>query len=54
MIIFFSLLVALIGLLAYALSTNGKVAEIGRIAFFCGLFVFLLRLEPTTVALLGK
>jgi hypothetical protein len=32
-------LVAVVGLLVYALSTNAKVAELGRIAFFCGLFV---------------
>jgi Na+/phosphate symporter len=30
--------VALVGLLIYALSTNPKVSEIGRIAYFCGLF----------------
>jgi hypothetical protein len=26
----------------YALSTNGKVVEIGRIMFFCGLLAVLL------------
>jgi hypothetical protein len=41
MIIYISLLVALIGCLAYALSANPKVAELGRIAFFSGLLVFL-------------
>jgi len=40
--IYFSLLVALIGVLAYALSTNGKVQEIGRIAYAFGLLAFLL------------
>lgn len=47
MIIYFPLLVALIGLLLYILCTpppNGpKLAELGRIMFFVGLFVFLLR-----------
>ena len=43
MIIYLPLLVALIGALVYALSTNGKVAEMGRIGFFCGLLAFLLQ-----------
>jgi hypothetical protein len=30
--------VAIGGALMYALSSNGKVAEIGRLAMFCGLF----------------
>ena len=37
-----SLLVCLFGLLVYALSTNAKVSELGRLAFFAGLFVTLL------------
>jgi hypothetical protein len=37
-------LVAIIGALAYALSGNAKVAELGRIAFAFGLFVVLLTL----------
>lgn len=32
------LLVALIGLLMYAFAANGKLVEIGRILFFCGMF----------------
>lgn len=35
----FAVLVALVGVLIYALSTNPKLQEIGRIMFFCGLFV---------------
>lgn len=35
------LVAALVGLLVYALSANGKVAELGRIAFSCGLLVTL-------------
>jgi Na+/phosphate symporter len=42
MIIYLSLLVALAGVLMYALSTNAKLIEIGRIAFFCGLLAFLI------------
>jgi TM2 domain-containing membrane protein YozV len=41
MIVFLPLLVALIGALTYALSNNGKVAEIGRILFWTGMLVFL-------------
>jgi hypothetical protein len=42
MIIVFTLLVAIIGLLMYALAANGKVQEIGRIMFWTGLLAFLL------------
>ncbi len=42
MIIVFSLLIAIIGLLMYALCSNGKLQEIGRIMFFCGLLAWLL------------
>ncbi len=37
---------AVVGLLLYVASTNGKVAEIGRIMFFCGMLAFLLQ-HPT-------
>jgi hypothetical protein len=42
MIILFPLLIAVIGLLMYALAANGKVVEIGRIMFWTGLLAFLL------------
>lgn len=42
MIIFLSLLIALVGVLMYALSANPKLQEIGRIMFFSGLLAFLL------------
>lgn len=42
MVIYFSLLVALIGLIAYALSANPKVQEIGRLSFAVGLLAFLI------------
>jgi Na+/phosphate symporter len=45
MTIWLSLLIALIGVLMYALSANPKLAEIGRIAFFAGLLSFLLNAE---------
>ena len=52
MVMLVSLLFVLIGLLAYALSTNPKVQELGRITFFAGLLAFLLQLGPTVTQLL--
>ncbi len=43
MTVYLSLLISLIGLLMYALATNGKVVEIGRNMFWVGLLAFLLR-----------
>jgi Na+/phosphate symporter len=40
---YLTLIIALAGLLLYALS-NAKVARIGEIMFFCGLLAFCLRL----------
>lgn len=48
--IYLSPLVALIGLLMYALTTNGKVAELGRIMFAMGLLAFLLQFAPHWVS----
>jgi len=42
MIIGLTLLVALVGVLMYALSSNPKLNEIGRLMFFAGLLAFLL------------
>lgn len=42
MIIYLPLLVAIVGVLMYALSANPKLAEIGRLMFACGLLAFLL------------
>jgi Na+/phosphate symporter len=50
MIVLLPLLVALIGLVAYAISTNPKVSELGRISFFCGLLAFLLQSAPHVVS----
>ena len=43
MIIYFPVLVALIGVLMYALCVNPKLSEIGRIMFWTGLLAFLLQ-----------
>jgi hypothetical protein len=42
MIVYLSLLVAIVGVLMYGLATNAKVVRIGEILFFCGLLAFLL------------
>lgn len=42
MLIYLSLFVAVVGVLMYALCVNGKLAEIGRLAFFAGMLAFLL------------
>lgn len=42
MTIYFTLLVALVGLLMFALASPSKVQEIGRIMFWTGLLAFLL------------
>jgi len=52
MTIYYSLLVAVIGVLMYVLATNGKLVEIGRIAFAFGLLAFLLQLSPQMINLL--
>jgi len=49
MIIYVSVLVALIGVLMYALSANPKLVEIGRISFAVGLLAFLLRVSSDLV-----
>jgi hypothetical protein len=45
MIIYLSLLVALIGVLMYALCANPKLQEIGRLSYACGLLAFLLEVS---------
>jgi Na+/phosphate symporter len=41
--IYFSLLIAILGAFLYLLSVNPKAAELGRLAFGCGLLVFLFK-----------
>lgn len=53
MIIYVPLLVAIVGALCYLLSANGKVQELGRIGFFCGLLVFLWQYAGSKVSPLG-
>jgi hypothetical protein len=51
MIVYISLLVAVIGIFMYVLCANVKLVEIGRLAYFAGLFAFLLQLTPKMVDL---
>ncbi len=43
MVLLLPVLIALVGVLMYALCVNGKLQEIGRIMFAFGLLAFLLR-----------
>lgn len=52
MVVLLSVLVAIIGVLMYALSANPKLAELGRIMFFAGLLAFLLQSDKV-IALLS-
>lgn len=54
MIIYLSLLVALIGLLCYVLAANPKVCELGRLSYWVGLLAFLLKVGPSAIDLFGK
>lgn len=42
-IIALSLLFAVVGAFLYVAASNPKVAELGKIMFFCGLLSFLMR-----------
>ena len=53
MLIAFALLVALIGVLMYALCANGKLIEIGRLMFACGLLAFLLQGAQKLLKIIG-
>jgi hypothetical protein len=54
MSIYFSLLIALVGVLMYALCATPKVQEIGRIMFWVGLLAFLLHDAEHILSLIGK
>jgi hypothetical protein len=49
MTIYVSALVSLVGVLVYAFSSNAKVAEVGHVAYWVGLLVFLSQLAPHVV-----
>jgi hypothetical protein len=49
MIIYLSLLVALIGGIVYLVAGRAQLAELGRLSFFAGLLAFLLEAVPRMV-----
>lgn len=51
--IYLSLLVALVGLMVYALSSHPKVSELARIAWAVGLLCFLLRIAEVPQLMKG-
>lgn len=52
MIVLIPLLVAITGLVIYAISTNPKIQEIGRIAYACGLLVTVFVVAGQSVRIL--
>lgn len=54
MIIFLSLLVCLIGVVMYIISTNAKVVEIGYVMMAMGLLAFLIKVGPGVFEVIGK
>lgn len=53
MIILLSLLIAIAGLVIYAIAVNPKATEIGRIMFWTGLLAFLLQ-TPQLLTLFNR
>ena len=51
MIVYLSAAISIAGLILYLISTPPKPTEVGRIMFFCGLFVFLLMVRSETFRL---
>lgn len=51
MIAIFPLLLAIVGALVYGLASNGKAAEIGRLAYACGLLALAFALASRMVHL---
>lgn len=43
--VYFSLLVAIVGVVMFAIAANPKVQRIGEILFFCGTLVFLMNFQ---------
>lgn len=51
MTVYLPLLISIIGVLMFALCTNPKLSEIGKILFFCGALAFLLNAHYTVTPL---
>jgi hypothetical protein len=52
MIAIWPLVFCIVGALAWALSSNAKIAEMGKLAFFCGLFWLVYGLTGKSLRLL--
>lgn len=50
MVVYLSLLVAIVGLVVYGIAQNPKAQEVGRICFAFGLLAFLLTAVPHLVS----
>ncbi len=48
----FPIIILIVGVLLYFISANGKVQEVGRIMFFCGLLVLCFVLSKEVVRLI--
>jgi hypothetical protein len=54
-IAYLPVLSAVVGLILYFVSTNGKVQRVGEILFFCGVLAFLLTQgNASSVVRIGK
>jgi len=51
MVIWLPLLVSIVGLVVFSISTNGKAQTLGRDCFWCGLLAFLLDFGGRVVSL---
>jgi Na+/phosphate symporter len=54
MMILIALIVCIIGGLLFRFAVNPKTARLGEIAFFCGLFIFLLQSPQLFLQLIRK
>jgi Na+/phosphate symporter len=45
------LVVLVVGLLMWALASNPKIAEAGKIMFFCGVLILTMSMAKTTLSL---
>jgi hypothetical protein len=50
MVAWIPLIALIVGILMYALASNAKVAEIGRLLFFAAFLALLIVMAPATVA----
>jgi Na+/phosphate symporter len=51
MIIYLSLVLSIVGLLVYMLSTHARASEAGRIMFAVGLLAFLLTISGSSISI---